>query len=53
MERVGMTFEGIAREGMLIKGNYVDVGTCAILRKEWETLRKETSEDVYFSTEET
>ena len=31
MEKVGMRFEGIAREGMRIKERYRDVGTCAIL----------------------
>ena len=37
MERVGMTFEGFAREAMKIKGKYRTVGTCAILKNEfWE-----------------
>lgn len=36
MEKVGMTFEGYAREAMLVKGKFVTVGNCAILRKEWE-----------------
>ena len=40
METVGMTFEGIFRESMLIKGNYVSVGVCSILRSEWEALEK-------------
>ncbi|MBE6553719.1 MAG: GNAT family N-acetyltransferase [Ruminococcaceae bacterium] len=40
MEKVGMTFEGIMREGMLIKGSYVNVGICSILRSEWEALQK-------------
>ena len=40
MEKVGMTFEGICREGMLIKGKYVNVGICSILRSEWEALQK-------------
>ena len=46
MEHVGMTFEGIHREAMLIKGNYVNIGVCAVLRSEWEELQKkeETSE---------
>ena len=35
MEKVGMTFEGVARDGMLVKGNYVNVGVCAILESEW------------------
>ena len=36
MERVGMTFEGYARESMRIKGRYRTIGTCAILRGEFE-----------------
>ena len=36
MERVGMTFEGFARESMKIKGKYCTVGTCAVLRGELE-----------------
>ena len=36
MERVGMTFEGYARESMKIKGRYRTIGTCAILRGEFE-----------------
>ena len=35
MEKVGMRFEGVMREGMLVKGKYVDVGICSILRSEW------------------
>ena len=35
MERVGMTFEGYARESMRIKGRYRTIGTCAILRSEF------------------
>ena len=35
MERVGMTFEGYARESMRIKGQYRTIGTCAILRHEY------------------
>lgn len=35
MERVGMTFEGLARESMKIKGIYRTIGTCAILRSEY------------------
>ncbi len=36
MERVGMTFEGFARESMYIKGQYRTIGTCAILRREFQ-----------------
>ena len=35
MERVGMSFEGFARESMRIKGRYRTIGTCAILRHEF------------------
>lgn len=36
MEKVGMTFEGVMREGMLVKGSYVNVGICSILASEWK-----------------
>ena len=36
MERVGMTYEGMHREAMLVKGAYVNVGVCAILSSEWK-----------------
>ena len=36
MERVGMTFEGYARESMKINGKYRTIGTCGILRSEFE-----------------
>lgn len=35
MEKNGMTYEGIRREGMLIKGMYRDIGICSILRSEY------------------
>ena len=35
MERVGMTFEGFAREAELVKGEYRTIGRCAILRREY------------------
>ncbi len=35
MEKNRMTFEGIRREGMLIKGIYRDIGICSILRSEY------------------
>ena len=38
MEKAGMTFEGLLREAMLVKGSYVNVGVCSILRSEWEKL---------------
>ncbi len=36
MEKNGMSFEGIRRQGMLIKGNYVDIGICSILSTEYQ-----------------
>ncbi len=35
MEKAGMTFEGISRESMYVKGRYVSVGTCSVLRDEF------------------
>ena len=35
MEKCGMTFEGVARESMYVKGHFVSVGTCSILRSEY------------------
>lgn len=35
MEKNGMIFEGIRRQGMLIKGNYKDIGICSILREDF------------------
>lgn len=35
MEKVGMKFEGIRRGGMLIKGEYKNIGVCAVLREEF------------------
>lgn len=40
MEKAGMTFEGILREAMLVKGGYVNVGICSILRSEWLEMQK-------------
>ena len=36
MDKLSMTFEGIVREGMLVKGTYRDIGVCSLLRKEYE-----------------
>ncbi len=44
MERVGMTFEGYMREAMLVKGSYVTVGICSILRSEWLERKKKATE---------
>lgn len=38
MERAGMRFEGFARESMKIKGRYRTIGTCAILRREFNQI---------------
>lgn len=35
MEKVGMTFEGVRRELLYVKGAYRDIGTCAILAAEY------------------
>ena len=39
MERVGMQFEGYARESMKIKGEYRTIGRCGILKREWGEAR--------------
>ena len=35
MEKVGMTFEGVMREQMYVKGAYCDLRLYSILRREW------------------
>ena len=35
MEKNRMTFEGVRRHGMLIKGEYKDIGVCSILREDF------------------
>lgn len=37
MEKAGMSFEGIIRKGMLIKGNHWDLKMYSILKEEYET----------------
>ena len=39
MEKCSMTFEGVRREGMLIKGRYRNVGACSILKNEYLLLK--------------
>ncbi|MBQ4066518.1 MAG: GNAT family N-acetyltransferase [Clostridia bacterium] len=39
MEKCGMTFEGVRRQSLYIKGRYVDVGTCSILDTEYKAMR--------------
>lgn len=35
MEKLGMSYEGVKRASLLVKGSYRDVGTCAILKNEF------------------
>ena len=35
MERCGMSFEGVRRSSMLVKGRYRDIGVCSILSSEF------------------
>jgi ribosomal-protein-alanine N-acetyltransferase len=35
MEKLGMSFEGVKRSSMLVKGQYRDIGYCAILANEF------------------
>lgn len=37
MEKLGMTFEGYRRDGMLVKQAYRTIGVCSILRHEFES----------------
>ncbi len=36
MDKLGMQFEGVGRDSMFVKGRYVSVATCAILRYEFD-----------------
>ncbi|MBE6542642.1 MAG: GNAT family N-acetyltransferase [Ruminococcaceae bacterium] len=47
MEKVGMTFEGINRESMHVKGKYVSVGVCSILEQEYRKLYGPRYENEY------
>ena len=40
MEKLGMTFEGMARESMFVKGAYKTIGKCAILAKDFSDFSK-------------
>ncbi|MBQ8849679.1 MAG: GNAT family N-acetyltransferase [Clostridia bacterium] len=45
MEKLGMTFEGYRRDGMLVKHKYRTIGVCSILASEWaEWAEKENYE---------
>jgi len=35
MEKIGMTYEGTLRQSMHVRGDYVSVGICSILRSEY------------------
>ena len=39
MEKVGMVFEGVKRDALLLDGAYVSVGTCAVLNDEFKYRR--------------
>lgn len=39
MEKCGMTFEGVHRDSILVKGGFVSVGVCAILRSDYNQKR--------------
>jgi ribosomal-protein-alanine N-acetyltransferase len=36
MEKNDMTFEGIQRQRMLVKGQYRDIGVCALIKSDFE-----------------
>lgn len=36
MDKLGMSFEGVRREAMLVKGVFRDIGICAILKKDFK-----------------
>ena len=38
MERCGLTFEGILRQSLRIKGEYRDIGICSIVKEEYARL---------------
>ncbi|MDB5034788.1 MAG: GCN5-related N-acetyltransferase [Chlorobi bacterium] len=41
MEKAGMTFEGILRQQMYVKGSYRDLKMYAILRRDWPEARRD------------
>ena len=40
MDKVGMSFEGVLRDAMLVKGAYRDIGMCAILAQDYKKSQK-------------
>jgi ribosomal-protein-alanine N-acetyltransferase len=44
-EKLGMQFEGYRRDGMLVKGSYRTIGSCAILADEFFAYREQKAEN--------
>lgn len=44
MEKCGLTFEGVLRQSMQIKGNYRDIGICSIVKEEYQLLYPDQAE---------
>jgi len=42
-EKLGMTFEGYRRDGMLVKGSYRTIGMSAILAEEFFARKRQPS----------
>ena len=42
MEKCGMHFEGVLQGSMFVKGEYRDIGICAILREEYDATHPQT-----------
>lgn len=40
MDKLGMTFEGYRRDGMLVKGKYRTIGTSSILKHEYDKIKE-------------
>lgn len=40
MQKLGMTFEGYRHDALFIKGSYVTVGVCSILRKKYDIINE-------------
>ena len=38
MDKIGMTFEGVQRESLHVRGHYVSIGVCSILMEEYREL---------------
>lgn len=52
MEKCFMVFEGVRREGMLIKGRYRNVGVCSILKREYEGIKDRLQKNNVFRNKE-